>query len=149
MQGKQNSKKQTILVLLSSEKKLSYQVAKYLKLQYPKVVFRFDIGADLKLTIGQSNISKNKLLHKRGYHDLTILEPKGNYYGLLLELKKDKAEVYKKNGELKRRFNKKTNSCHNQEQFNHLKTMREKGYFAEYGFGFKDTIEKIDKYMKL
>lgn len=131
------------------EKKLSYQIATYLKLQYPKVEFRFDIAADIKLTIGQATIVKNKLLHKRGYHDLTILEAKGEYHGLLLELKKDKEEVYTKKGELKRRFNKKTNSCHNQEQTNHLIKMRDKGYYAEYGFGFTDTISKIDNYMTL
>lgn len=135
--------------LKKQEKRLSYSIAKYLKLKYPNIVFRFDIGADLKLTIGQANIVKNKLFHKRGYHDLTILEPRSEYHGLLIELKKNKSEVYLKNGEVRRRYNKKTNSCHNQEQLNHLKLMRSKGYFADYGFGLKDTIEKIEKYMSL
>lgn len=131
------------------EKKLSYQIAAFIKLQYPKIEFRFDIAADLKLTIGQSAVVKDKLLHKRGYHDLTILEPKGKYHGLLLELKKDKSEVFKQNGELKRKYNKKTNSCHNEEQRDHLDKMRKKGYIADYGFGFIDTVKKIKNYMDL
>ncbi len=131
------------------EKRLSYSVAEYLRLQYPDVVFRFDVAADIRLNMGQRNIVKNKLHHKRGYHDLTILEPRGQYYGLLLELKKDKSEVYTKDGKLKRRFNKKTNSCHNQEQMEHLQKMRNKGYCAEYGFGLVDTIKKIKDYMNL
>lgn len=131
------------------EKKLSYQIATFLKLQYPKVEFRFDIAADLKLTIGQASIVKNKLKHKRGYHDLTILEPKGEYHGLLLELKKDKSEVFRQDGKLKRKVDKKTGKCHNQEQSEHLEKMRKKGYFADYGFGFLDTVKKVKNYMEL
>lgn len=129
------------------EQKLSYMIASYLTLQYPDVVYRFDIAADLKLTIGQSKVVKNNLRHKRGYQDLTILEPKGNYHGLLIELKKDKSEVYTLKGTLKRRWNKKTKSCHNKEQFSHLEKMRNKGYFAEYGFGFEETKKLIDNYL--
>ena len=131
-----------------SEKKLSYQIATYLKLQYPDVVFRFDIAADLKLTIGQATIVKNKLLHERGYHDLTIMEPKRGYHALLIELKKDESEVFRKDGKLKKRINSKTGKCHNQEQYNHLLKMNGKGYLAYYGFGFDHTIKIIDEYLK-
>jgi hypothetical protein len=131
------------------EKELSYQIAAFLEFQYPKVVFRFDVAADLYLTQRQASIVKNKLKHKRGYHDLTILEPKGKYHGLLLELKKNKAEVFRQDGELKKKTNKKTGKCHNQEQKQHLDNMRKKGYFADYGFGFVDTVKKIKTYMDL
>lgn len=101
----------------SSEHKLYEQIARYLQLQYPDVIYRFDIAADLKLTPGQA--AKHKRLHpERGYPDLFIAEPKiaktqcrvltdeertelekgmefirvkiqQNYHGLYLEIKKD------------------------------------------------------------
>lgn len=129
------------------EKKLSWKIAEYLAYQYPELEFRFDIAADMKLTIGQSTISKEKLRHQRGYHDLTILEARGGYFGLLIELKKDRSEVYRQDGKLKKRYNKVTGSDHNIEQYKHLEKMRGKGYWADYGFGFDHTKGIIDGYM--
>ena len=42
----------------SSEHNLYEQIARYLQLQYPNVIYRFDVGSDLKLTPGlkQRNI---------------------------------------------------------------------------------------------
>ncbi len=132
------------------EAKLSYQIAAYLNIQYPDVVFRFDIAADIKLTMGQASIVKSKLKHRRGYHDLTILEPKGGYNGLLIELKKSRDEVYLKGcNTLRKKWNSKTQSDHNVEQSEHLSRMGRKGYLAEYGFGFLGTKNLIDNYMKL
>ncbi len=101
----------------NSEHNLYEQIARYLQQQYPDVIYRFDIAADLKLTHGQA--AKHKRLHpERGYPDLFIAEPKiakpqcralndeerrklekgmefisvkilQNYHGLYLEIKKD------------------------------------------------------------
>lgn len=38
----------------NSEHSLYEQIARYLQLQYPDVIYRFDIAADLKLTPGQA-----------------------------------------------------------------------------------------------
>jgi hypothetical protein len=55
----------------NSEHNLYEQIARYLQQQYPDVIYRFDIAADLKLTPGQA--AKHKRLHpKRGYPDLFI-----------------------------------------------------------------------------
>jgi hypothetical protein len=129
------------------EKKLSYRVAEHLAVFYPDVEFRFDVAADMKLTKGQAVICKQKLRHNRGYQDLTILEARGGYFGLLIELKKDKSEVFCKDGRIKKKYDKKTDSDRNLEQFNHLSKMRSKGYFATYGFGFEDTERIISEYM--
>lgn len=133
----------------NEEEKLSFLIAAYLELQYPKVVFRFDVGADVRLTPNQASKIKNKLKHKRGYHDLTILEARGGYNGLLIELKKAVSEVYKLDGGLRKAWNKDTQSDHNLEQFIHLGNMRDKGYWADYGFGFEHTKDIIDNYMKM
>ena len=105
----------------NSEHNLDEQIARYLQLQYPYVIYRFDIAADLKLTPGQA--AKHKRLHpERGYPDLFIAEPKvaktrcrvltdeertelekgmefirvkiqQNYHGLYLEIKKDSTKL--------------------------------------------------------
>lgn len=129
------------------ETKLSHTIAEWLNLQYPNVTFRFDVGADIRLSIGQAKIVKDKLKHKRGYHDLTILEPRGGYFGLFLELKKDRSEVYTLKGTLAKKWCAKTQSDHNVEQRDHLVNMSTKGYLAGYGFGLEDTMEKINNYM--
>jgi len=131
------------------EKKISYEVAEFLVKKYPTVEFRFDIAADIRLTVGQSAISKEKLRHKRGYHDLTILEARGGYFGLLIELKKEVSDVYRLDGKLKKSFDKNTGTDHNVEQSEHLASMRSKGYWAGYGFGLEHTLQIIDEYMNM
>lgn len=89
----------------NSEHNLYEQIARYLQLQYPNVIYRFDIAADLKLTPGQA--AKHKRLHPtRGYPDLFIAEPQfGERYckslGLYMEIKTESNSPYKKDGTLK------------------------------------------------
>lgn len=96
----------------NSEHNLYEQIARYLQLQYPNVIYRFDVGADLKLTMGQA--VKHKRLHpERGYPDLFIAKTKeikvktvlGSGYslveikplgGLYIEIKKDGEKLTKK-----------------------------------------------------
>lgn len=100
----------------NSEHNLYEQLARYLQLQYPNVIYRFDVGADLKLTPGQA--AKHKRLHpERGYPDLYIAESSENvnskdwngivrewgfYFGLYLEIKTESNSPYKKDGTLKK-----------------------------------------------
>ena len=122
------------------EKKLSHNIAEFLTKQYPKVIFRFDVGADIKLTIGQASIVKNKLLHEKGYPDLFIPEPSHGYHGLYVELKKDHEAVYKKDGSYKK-------NDHLETQIAMHKRLRDKVYKVVFGCGFEDTISKIRYYM--
>lgn len=115
-------------------------IADYLCYQYPQVIYRFDLAADLKLTIGQA--SKHKRLQRyRGYPDLFIAEPKGKYGGLYLEIKKAGTKIFKKDGAL-------VADEHIREQFDMLHDLRRKGYAAEFGIGFDATKKLIDDYMK-
>lgn len=96
----------------NSEHNLYEQLARYLQLQYPNVIYRFDIAADLKLTPGQA--AKHKRLHpERGYPDLFIAESSMNiwhspvrewgiHFGLYLEIKTESNSPYKKDGTLKK-----------------------------------------------
>ena len=115
-------------------------IADYLRYQYPTVIYRFDLAADLKLTMGQA--SKHKRLQRyRGYPDLFIAEPKGKYGGLFLEIKKDGVRIFKQDGTL-------VSDEHIREQFDMLADLRQRGYAAEFGIGFEGTKKLIDDYMK-
>ena len=126
-------------------------IADYLRYQYPTVIYRFDLAADLKLTMGQA--SKHKRLQRyRGYPDLFIAETTISkirqkdgsytaYSGLYLEIKKDGVRIFKKDGTL-------VSDEHIREQFDMLADLRHKGYAAEFACGFDEAKKLIDDYMR-
>lgn len=128
------------------EHQLYEQIATYLQLQYPNVIYRFDLAADLKLTMGQA--AKHKRLHpKRGYPDLFIAEYKVDHWtntprwhGLFLELKAEGNSPFKKDGALKK-------DEHLEEQEEMLEALRSRGYMAEFATGFDEAKEIIDDYL--
>ena len=133
----------------NSEHNLYEQIARYLQLQYPDVIYRFDIAADLKLTPGQA--AKHKRLHPtRGYPDLFIAESSMNiwnsavrewglYFGLYIEIKKDGEKLTKKDGSWR--------TPHIAEQAEMLEKLRQTGYKAEFGIGFEGCKKIIDEYL--
>ena len=139
----------------NSEHNLYEQIARYLQQQYPNVIYRFDVGADLKLTPGQA--AKHKRLHpERGYPDLYIAESSENinskdwngivrewgfYFGLYLEIKTESNSPYKKDGTLKK-------DQHLEEQARMLEKLRARGYKAEFGVGFEGCKKIIDEYLR-
>ena len=138
-----------------SEHNLDGQLARYLQLQDPNVIYHFDIAADLKLTPGQAG--KHKRLHpERGYPDLYIAESSENinskdwngierewgfYFGLYLEIKTESNSPYKKDGTLKK-------DQHLEEQARMLEKLRARGYKAEFGVGFEGCKQIIDEYLR-
>ena len=152
----------------NSEHSLYEQIACHLQTQYPDVIYRFDLAADLKLTMGQA--AKHKRLHPtRGYPDLFIAEPKvakaqcrvltdeergelekgmdfisvkiqQNYYGLYLEIKKDGEKLTKKDGSWR--------TPHIVEQAQMLEKLRARGYKAEFGVGLEECKQIIDNYLR-
>ena len=140
----------------NSEHNLYEQIARYLQQQYPDVIYRFDIAADLKLTMGQA--VKHKRLHpERGYPDLFIAKTKeikvktvlGSGYslveikplgGLYIEIKKDGEKLTKKDGSWR--------TPHIAEQAEALEKLRARGYKAEFGVGFSECKQIIDEYLR-
>lgn len=124
-----------------TEHQLYEQIARYLQLQYPDVIYRFDLASDLKLTMGQA--SKHKRLHpRRGYPDLFIAEPVHKWHGLYIEIKRDGESPLKKDGTLKA-------GQHIKEQHEMLVELERKGYRAVFGVGFDQCKQIIDDYLKL
>lgn len=130
------------------ERDLYKLVAQYLQIQYPDVIYRFDLAADIKLTKGQA--AKHKILHpKRGYPDLFIAKPKLMQskdgmpifkHGLFLELKKDGTKILKKDGEL-------VADKHIREQAKVLRLLERRGYQASFAVGFNQAKQIIDEYI--
>lgn len=157
----QKLKKQT-------EESLQKQVADYLRIQYPNVLFRSD-GGGLRMPIGLSK--KFASVQKgRAWPDLFIAQNKimpveievaehsmivKTYYGMFLELKrpdtilirpKDATKITK--GETKLRKKGDWYNDHIEEQANVLAQLRQRGYKAEFAVGFDEAKKLIDDYLK-
>ena len=126
------------------EERVQVQISKYVKLQYPGVIFNSDIASGMKLPIWVAAAAKAQR-SERGQPDMVFLEPRGGYCGLCLEIKRDEAQVFKKNGEMKSG----KSAAHIHEQNAILERLREKGYKAEFGLGFEGSKKIIDEYMSL
>lgn len=143
---------------MTSEHDLYTMLADYLRYNYKDIIWRFDLAADLKLTIGQARKHK-RLQQHRGYPDLFIAEPRevartefedkeknisfsfGHCrFGLFIELKKAGTRIYKKDGTL-------VADEHIREQFDVLEQLRKRGYMAEFACGFDEAKEIIDRYL--
>ncbi len=116
-----------------SEKTLHRAVCDYLRLQYPDVLFNSDLSGSMKLTIGQAKALKY-LRSNRGWPDIFIAEPRGNFAGFFLELKREGKIV---------------NSQHVKEQKEMIKKLNDRGYFAFIAAGFDEAKKVIDAYMGL
>lgn len=147
---------------MTSEHDLYTMLADYLRYNYKDIIWRFDLAADLKLTIGQARKHK-RLQQHRGYPDLFIAEPREvkterqvikpkdgsaiieayliqKKHGLYLEIKKAGTRIYKKDGTL-------VADEHIREQFDVLEQLRKRGYVAEFACGFDEAKEIIDRYL--
>ena len=131
-----------------SEHELYVLIADYLRLQYPDIIYRFDLAADLKLSIGQAK--KHKRLQRfRGYPDLFIAKPKLMQskdgmpiytHGLFLEIKKEGTKILKKDGEY-------VADKHIREQAKMLQALERRGYRAMFAVGFEQAKQIIDEYI--
>jgi len=121
-----------------AEERIQTAVCNYLKYQYPNVVFTSE-SSGIRVSMGVAiQMKKQRSLHK--LPDLIILQPNKYHHGLVLELKKSKAELYKKNGEFKK-------SEHIEEQNKTLKLLANNGYKALFACGFDEAKDIIDDYM--
>ena len=126
--------------MAKKEEQLSKPVSRYLKLQYPDVVFTCD-SSGIRLTIGQATALKaQRSVHK--IPDMIILKPNGEYHGLILELKSEDSSPYLKDGSLSK-------GKHIQDQNQTLTELLSIGYYAVFAVGFDNAKKIIDDYMKL
>lgn len=121
-----------------SEKNVHLAVINYLKLQYPKVLFRSDTGAGMKLTIGQAKAQKS-IQNGMAWPDLFIAEARGGYSGMFIELKDEGVKVLNIAGDPSTKHLKDQSEC--------LLQLRYKNYCTSFCCGFDQAKKFIDKYM--
>ena len=147
---------------MTSEADLQVQVADYLRLQYPSVMFHSDYGSGIKLTMGQAIKQKRQNGGRRAWPDMLIAEPRDvvvgqkpvmitgvlcqqditeHRCGLFIELKRPGTRIYKKDGTL-------VADQHIREQFDVLEQLRKRGYMAEFACGFDEAKKIIDEYLR-
>lgn len=125
---------------MGTEQQLHQQVCEYIRLTHKGVLFHSDFGSGIKLTMGQAAKQK-RLQSGRAWPDLLVAEPRGQYFGLFIELKREGTTLWRKDGMF-------TSNQHVQEQMLMLMDLRRRGYRAEFGVGLAQTIDIIDSYLR-
>ena len=121
-----------------NEKDLQINICRWLKLQYPEVIFTSE-SSGLRLTISQAR-SLAKQRSGKGLPDLMIFEPRGGYHGLFLELKREGEKVFRRDGQIR-------SDAHLQDQYSVINRLNDKGYLAGFAIGFDEARALITKYM--
>jgi len=122
------------------EESMQIALSKYIKLQYPNVLFTAE-SSGIRVPIGTAV----KMKAQRSTHtlpDMLVMEPRGPFHGLILELKKYGESPWKKNGQLKE-------DRHIQDQSKTINLFIAKGYCAEFAVGLNAAIKSVDTYMAL
>lgn len=114
-------------------------VCDYLNKAYPSVIYHTD-PAGLMMTKAQAGML-TRLQQGRGWPDLVIAEPVGQYHACYIELKRPTATVWLKDGTISK-------DKHIQEQLQMLEKLQAKGYYVNFAVGFDEAKLIIDKYMK-
>jgi hypothetical protein len=121
------------------EKDLHKLVAKYLKVKHPKVIFRTDFAAGMKMSMFMAR-KHNALQSSRAYPDLFIAESRKGFSGLFIEIKREDTVVFKKDGTIRK-------NEHLIEQHEMLKELELRNYKAVFGIGYENITKIIDEYL--
>jgi len=121
------------------EEKIQMAVSKYLKKEYPDVVFVCDFAAGYRVPIWIGSIIK-LMRSSSGLPDVIILEPNKSYHGLCIELKREDKNPFKKDGGLK-------SDEHLEKQYEVLCKLESKGYLARFAVGIEEAKSVIKEYM--
>jgi len=116
------------------------QFCKWIKLQYPNLLFRSDIQSAGKLS-GQMQNIKQILDPFRGFPDVQIYQRSGNYIGLFIELKRLDSGTFLKDGSLSK-------SKHVQEQAEMHSVLRSLGYRVQIAEGFEQAKKVLINYLQ-
>lgn len=124
--------------LMPTEKEIHVNICEYLRLQYPELLFTSDAGG-LRVSMGVIMEVKRKSCNYK-IPDLLIFQRNSQYNGCFIEIKRSAGDLYLKSGKLKNDHVKAQEEC--------LAMLRQQGYYAEFGVGYNDTIQKIERYLE-
>lgn len=114
------------------------ELCKWLKKEYPNVMFNTDMSG-IRLSVGMARKAKSLRSHN-GFPDLFIIEPKGSYHGLFIELKRTGEKILMKDG-------KTPISDHVAEQFAVKLELKKRGFKTEFAIGLEHAKSIINNYL--
>lgn len=118
------------------EEKIQIDIFSWLKEKHPDVVACSE-PSGVRVSMGLATKLK-KMRSAHTHLDILVLEPRGNFHGLIIELKAK--NIYKKSGELLK-------NEHLEEQQKTINLLNSKGYKACFAVGYDDAIQKINDYL--
>lgn len=124
----------------SKESDIYIQLSKWLSLQYPAIIYRFDAAAGMKMTKGQA-VKNKKMNPINGYPDFFLVHPRKGKIGLFLEIKRVEDSPYRQNGTLRA-------TDHILDQSAMLKRLESLGFVAQFAVGIEGCINAIEDYLK-
>lgn len=105
-------------------------VVAYVQNKYPDALFTSALGGSHTASI-QERVRRKRLGYRKAWPDLTFLEPRGIFHGLVIELKKTGGR------------------CDDPDQIDFLIEADKRGYKAVCCIGYQVAIKVIDAYFKL
>jgi hypothetical protein len=123
---------------VASEADTHYQVIQWLKLKWPRVLFHTDSAGEL---VFHSQRQRHAKLNHEGiaWPDLQILEARGGWFGLLVEMKKEDENLFSSAGIFKNE--------HLTRQNHTLTYLNQRNYKAVFAKGFTEITAVIDEYL--
>jgi len=114
------------------------QLAEYMRLQYPQVLFRSDLGG-VRLSPGL-RMRMARLQSGRSWPDFFVAYPSHGYHGLFIEIKKPNTKIYTNKMQL-------VANPHIRAQYAMLQHLFTLGYQAQFGVGFERCKVLVDGYL--
>ena len=110
-----------------SEAQLQTNIVKYIRYQYPALLYCASLGGQYQRYISQRNKAK-ATGYVKGFPDLGIYEARGGFHGLFIEIKQ-------------------IGSYPTKEQREWIIELNKRGYYACVSKGFDSVIKVIDDYL--
>lgn len=126
--------------VIQTENALYQELAQYLTLRYPRVIYHFDLSGMWTPSHAARNLYGS--LNRRAWPDLFIaaaVTSPARYHGLFVELKREGARLKKRNGAWA--------TSHIAEQAAMLIQLQAQGYIAQFATGLAEAIDIIDSYL--
>lgn len=129
--------------LFISEKDEQKLFKKYMDIQWPEVLWNFDMGGAMLGSYAYA-MEMHRQGNRKGWPDIFVAEAKGEYHGLFIELKKTGTKLYTKKGEPIKGSKDRIAT-----QLAVLSHLEKKGYKAIMAFGFDEARKVLEDYMRL
>ena len=121
---------------LTKEQKEHSALCVWINIQYPKMLWWHTPNEGNKTPF--ERYLSSKMGTKKGVSDFLIMEKRGGFDGLVIELKAPDVRIYKKD-----------KSCYYPEQEQFLKDMNDRNFYSCFCSGFDEAKSVITNYMKL